>query len=118
MLSKKEKMIMKYILEICGEKETCLISPLDLVHSLEPKYSITEIELSQLLNGIVQDNYITLVSSDKQGQLFYCITLLAKGKAFTREQENIRKTWRNAIIKTVILAIISFVVGIILKAIF
>lgn len=109
---------MKYILEICGEKDTCLISPLDLIHSLEPKYVITEIELDHLLNGIVQDNYITLVTSDKKGQMFYCITLLAKGKSFIREQQNIKKTWRNAIFKTVILAIISFVVGIILKAIF
>ena len=118
MLSKKEKIVMKYILEICGDKDTCLISPLDLTHALEPKYTITEIELEHLLNGIVQDNYITLVTSDKQGQMIYCITLLPKGKSFIREQENIRKTWRNAIIKTVVLAVISFVVGIILKAIF
>ena len=62
--------------------------------------------------------YINVVNSDKNGELIYCITVLPKGKSFYREEKNKKKTWSVAIIRTIILAVISFVVGIILKALF
>ena len=118
MLLKKEKMLMQYILDKCADKDTCLLLPVDMIHSFEPKFKIKQIELQSLLDGLVQENYINVVNSDKNGELVYCITILAKGKSFVREQKNIKKSWTNAIIRTVILAIISFIIGIILKAIF
>jgi len=118
MLSKKEKVIMHYILATSNGKTTCLLSPLDVQHCLQPKFSVNEIEIQALLEGLSQENYISLVNSDKNGELIYCITILPKGRAFNREQKDIKKTWTAAILKTVILAIISFIVGLILKAIF
>lgn len=118
MLSKKEKILMQYILDKCQNKDTCLLLPVDIIHSFEPKFKVKQIELQALLDGLVQENYISVVNSDKNGELVYCISLLSKGKSFIREQKNIKKGWTNAIIRTVILAIISFVIGIILKAIF
>lgn len=118
MLNKKEKILMYYILNECGGKSTCLLSPLDLQHSLEPKYSANNIEIQSLLEGLAQENYISLVNSDKNGELIYCITILDKGKAFNREQKNIKKSWSSAIFRTIILAVISFVIGLLLKAIF
>ena len=109
---------MHYILSSSNGKTTCLLSPLDIQHAFEPKYVVNEIEIQALLDGLSQENYITVVNSDKNGELIYCITILSKGKAFTREQKNIKKTWSVALIRTIILAIVSFVVGIILKAIF
>lgn len=118
MLSRKEKVIMNYILRESSGKTTCLLSPLDLQHSLEPKFSANAVEIQSILEGLAQENYITLVNSDKNGELIYCITILDKGKAFNREQRNIKKSWSAAIFKTVILAILSFIVGLILKALF
>lgn len=118
MLSKKEKMIMQYILSTSNGKTTCLLSPLDVEHCLEPKYSVNEIEVQALLEGLSQENYISLVNSDKNGELIYCITILDKGKSFHREEKNIKKTWSQAIVKTVLLAVLSFIVGVILKALF
>lgn len=118
MLSRKEKIIMHYILNSSNGKTTCLLAPLDIQHCLEPKYSVNPIEIQSLLDGLSQENYISLVNSDKNGELIYCITILPKGRSFNREQKNIKKSWSSAIIRTIILAIISFVVGIILKAIF
>lgn len=109
---------MKYILNISGEKDSCLLSPLDISHSLEPKYSIREVEVQSILDGLVQENYITVVNSDKNGKLIYCISIQAKGKSFIREQANAKKNLTLTIVKTVALAVLSFVVGIILKAIF
>ena len=118
MLSRKEKMVMKYILDCSGEKNTCLLSPLDISHALEPVYNIKSVELQSLLDGLVQENYISVVNSDKNGELIYCISILAKGKAFIREQANAKKNLTMTIVKTVALAVLSFVVGLILKAIF
>ncbi len=118
MLSKKEKIIMYYILKESSGKSTCLLAPLDLQHCLEPKYNANNVEIQSILDGLAQENYINLVNSDKNGELIYCITILDKGKAFNREQKNIKKSWSAAIFKTVVLAIISFLVGLLLKALF
>lgn len=118
MLSRKEKIIMHYIISESSGKTTCLLTPLDIEHCLEPKYSSNANEVQALLEGLSQENYINLVNSDKNGELIYCITLLPKGKSFIREQKNIKRTWSVAIFRTILLAIISFVVGLILKAIF
>ena len=70
------------------------------------------------MDGLSQENYISVVNSDKNGKLVYCISVLVKGKAFIREQENAKKNLTIMIVRTVALAVLSFVVGIILKAIF
>ncbi|MGN0960927.1 MAG: hypothetical protein ACI4PF_01860 [Christensenellales bacterium] len=118
MLSRKEKMIMQYILKESGNRDTCLLLPIDVEHAVAPRYTINQIEVQALLEGLVQENYINLVNSDKNGELIYCISILPKGKSFHREQKNIKKSWLSAILRTVLLAILSFVVGLILKAIF
>lgn len=118
MLSRKEKLIMHYILKESGNRDTCLLSPIDVEHAVAPKYSINHVEIQALLEGLVQENYINLVNSDKNGELIYCISILPKGKSFHREQKNIKKGWVGAAVRTVLLAILSFIVGLILKAIF
>ena len=118
MLSRKEKLIMQYILKESGNKDTCLLLPIDIEHAVAPRYTINQIESQALLDGLVQENYINLVNSDKNGELIYCISILPKGKSFHREQHNIKKSWISAVVKTVLLAILSFIVGVILKAIF
>ena len=109
---------MQYIIKESGNRDTCLLLPIDFEHALAPKYSISQIEIQALLEGLVSENYINLVNSDKNGELIYCISILPKGKSFHREQKNIKKSWASAVIRTILLAILSFVVGIILKAIF
>ena len=117
MLSKKEKILMKYILKQSGNRDTCLLLPIDIEHALAPKYTVHQIEAQALLEGLVQENYINLVNSDKNGELIYCISILPKGKSFHREEHNTKKTWINAVIRTILLAILSFTVGVILKLI-
>jgi hypothetical protein len=109
---------MRYILSASGNKDTCLLAPLDIIHGVAPKYSWNQIEVEGLLDGLVQEDYINLVNSDKNGELIYCISINAKGKSFIREQHNIKKNWLSVILKAVITAVITFIVGLILKAIF
>lgn len=111
-------MIIKYILKESGNKDTCLLLPVDIIHAVAPRYSINQIEAQALLDGLVQENYINLVNSDKNGELIYCISVLPKGKSFYREQDNQKKFWVKTIVKTVLLAVLSFAVTAILRAIF
>jgi len=118
MLSKKEKLLLGYILKLSSGKDSCLVAPLELIHALEPKYTCNQMEIETYLEGLSQENYINVVNSDKQGNLIYCITILNKGKGFVREEANAKKGLATAIVRTILLAILSFVVGIILKNIF
>lgn len=118
MLTKKEKIILNYILEVSKDKNSCLISPRELIHALAPKYMCNQLEIESFLDGLSQENYINVVHSDKKGELIYCITILDKGKSFKREEFNAKKNTMNLVIRTILLAILSFVVGLILKAIF
>jgi hypothetical protein len=118
MLSRKEKALMRYILKASGNKDTCLLAPLDIIYGVAPKFNWNQIEVEGLLDGLVQENYINLVNSDKNGELIYCISINAKGKSFIREQHNVKKSWVSIVVKSVITATITFVVGLILRAIF
>ena len=118
MLSRKETLIMNYIYEKCLNRESALISPTDFQTALLDKYDLTNIEIDQILNGLAMDNYIDVINSDKKGKLIYCISLKQKGISYKRDGEQRKKTALFLLSRTVILAIISFIVGLILKAIF
>ena len=119
MLSKKERRVMQYIYEVSVQKNnSCILSPLDIAHAVQPKYDLKEVEINEIINGLVLDNYISVVYSDKNGKTVYCINLKQKGEAFERELKNKKKTWGMLITRTVLLAVLSFIVGVVLKTIF
>ena len=118
MLNGKEKKVMQYLFDRCSGKKSCLIEPDDILNYLQPKYEINNIELDQILNALVLENYIDLVNSDKNGKLVYCISLKTKGEGFERERKNAKKNVYIIVTRTIILACISFAVTLILKAIF
>lgn len=118
MLSKKEKKVMSYLYQKCKDKESSLIAPQEITNYLMPKYEINNIEVDQIINALVLDNYIDVVHSDSKGKLIYCISLKQKGSSFERERKHNRKTTYLIVMRTVVLAILSFIVGLILKALF
>lgn len=118
MLSKKEKCVMSYLFEVCNGKGSELISPNQIMEAVMNKYEMNEIEVDQIVNALALDEYIDVVNSDNKGKLVYCITLKAKGEAYLRESTNNKKTAAWLVTRTIALAILSFVVGMILKAIF
>lgn len=118
MLTNREKAVMQYIYEMGISKGTCLLSPNDINHALLPKYDLTNVEIEEIIQALVLENYITMVYTEKKGKMVYCITLNPKGNSFQRENVNQRKKIWLRILQTVLLAILSFIVGVILKAIF
>ena len=109
---------MNFIYSKCQNSETVLISPTDIATACLDKFDLTAIEIDQILNGLMLDNYIDVVNSDKKGKLVYCITLKQKGASYKRDLDQKKKTTIMLITRTVLLAILSFTVGVILKAIF
>lgn len=118
MLSKKEQAVMGYLFGECVDKESTLISPQAITTALMPKYELNSIEIDQIINALVLDDYIEAVTSDNKGRMVYCIKLKQKGESYLREKSSAKKTATVLIVRTVLLAILSFIVGIILKAIF
>ncbi len=119
MLNRKEKLVMSYLYEACttnGGK--CLLSIEDIMSNMYSKVDLTPDAVEEIVKNLAFDDYIEVVHSDKKGEIVYCITLTEHGQAFVRENNNSRRNTRMLIIRTVLLAVLSFVVGVVLKAIF
>ncbi len=118
MLNSKEKKVMQYLFNTCNGKRSSLIEPEDIINFLQPKYDVNNIELDHILNALVLENYIDVVNSDKNGKLIYCISLKSKGESFERDKKNAKKKVYLILLRTVLLACVSFAITMILKAIF
>ena len=117
MLNKTENKVMCLLLELGNKKTTFLITPLDLLNMLAIK-GLTTTNLEKIINALCVDGFIDLVYSDRHGEKVYCITLLEKGKCFRRNGEKIKRTLIFKLVVTVCFAFLSFLLGLILKAIF
>lgn len=118
MLNRKEKFAMTYIFNKCDGKESVLISPEELLNFLNSKYDLKLADVTEIVNALVLENYISMVLSDKKGKTIYCISLDKRGESFVRDMENSKKNITMLIVRTILLAVLSFTVGMILKAIF
>ncbi|MDD4211359.1 MAG: hypothetical protein PHC46_03090 [Clostridia bacterium] len=118
MLNNLERAIMLLLYDRCANKESVLLSPSQIIISLLPKYQITIKALDKIINNLVLDGYIDVINSDSKGKPIYCVSLKMKGIAFKRELVNQKKNNRYLLIRTVILAVISVTVTLILRALF
>lgn len=116
MLSKTENRVMAAIYAQCRDKKSLLISPADLLQLAGGNITLTEVE--KIVADLATDGYFDLVYSDRHGETVYCLTLLERGMAYQRE---ILQRRRNVIFRiglSVALAVFSFIIGLILKAVF
>ena len=98
-------------------KSAILVSPSDVLKNSTAK-DMSKEQLDKIINDLSLDGYFDLVYSDRRGEQIYCITLTSKGKAFGRTNKIMRRNLIFRITLTAILAVFSFVIGLILKAIF
>lgn len=118
MLSKKEKIIMSFIYEKCTGKESVLILPEELLNILKPKYELSLAEIKEIVDNLVLDGYITMILSDKKGKPIYCISLDKKGESYQRDIKNERQNLVKLIVRTILLAVLSTAVGLLIKLLF
>ncbi len=117
MLSKLENKVMYAIYNKCRNKSSVLINKSSLIR-LAGEGEKAEQKLDEIVKDLYTDGYFDLVYTERQGEKVYCITLTEKGKGFPRVAKVVRRTLAFKLVVTVGFAVLSFVLGLILKAIF
>ena len=109
---------MEYVYQKCQGKKSCLISPREIMSFVADKYVISPEELEKIMTNLSYDNYIELLKSDKKGSPVFCVSLKLKGEGFHRELTNNKRNIMWLLGRTCILAIISAIIGGLIKIIF
>ncbi len=118
MLNRQENEVMNAVYEMCDGKESCLVSPLEIMSILPKKRKYTPEEVEKILRSLELDDYFDLIESDRKGEKMYVITLHANGLAYPRTRLQMRRDIAFKVGLSVAGAVITFVVGRILVAIF
>lgn len=119
LLDQKEKLIMLYLFEKCADRSSHLISAEEIIQFVSnKKHALSLSELDDIMQSLQKDNYIDFVASDSKKGVIYCTSLKSKGHLFKKDLQKEKKQARMLIYRTVGLAFLSFIIGIILKAIF
>ena len=117
MLNKLESKVMKTLFLECENKKTILITPTDLIRIIGDR-ALTEGAVDKIVYDLSTDGYLDLIYSDRHGERVYCVTLTEKGKGFLRGKKVMKRTLLFRLMVTVFLAVVSFIIGLVLKAIF
>ena len=117
-MTKKEKMVMTYLCNRCQRKKTYLISPQEITQALSKKYFLSVEEIDEIMVKIANENYIDFVVSDGKNGYFYCVNLKKSGQSYLVDTKRNRRTFGMLVLRSMFLATVSFVFGIILRAIF
>lgn len=117
MLSVIENKVMSAVYRACKERNCILISPNELIN-MSSMRGTTIFKLEQILQDLKKDGYFELVYSDRRGEKIYCITLTEKGKGYNRSVKVLRRSVLFKIALSTLLAIFSFLLGLVLKKIF
>ncbi len=117
-MTKKEKMVMSHLCNKCQRNKTYLISPQELAQVLAKRYIVSVEEIDEIMVSLSNDNLIEFVVSDGKNGYFYCVTLKKSGQTFVADTKKKRKTFGLLVLRSCFLATVSFIFGVILRAIF
>ncbi len=118
MFERKEKLVMSYLCKVCSGRKTSLISPSQIAEAISKRCVLSVAELDEVMAQLALENYIDFVVSDGRDGYFYCVTLKKKGQTYLIDTRKQRKTLGLLVLRSMLLATVSFVFGLLLKAIF
>ena len=118
MPERKEKLVLRYLCRVCLGKRTCLISPHDIAKDVCKKMVLSINEIDEIMASLSLQNYIDFVVSNSKEGYYYCVKLKKKGQTYLSDAKKARKSLYMLILRSLFLALVSFVFGLILKAIF
>lgn len=111
-------MVMMYLCKVCPQKQSCLISAQQIAENLCRKYLVSISELDDIMTSLAKDNFIDFVASNGKKGYYYCVKLKNKGQTYLKDLSKEKREFGFLIFKTVCLAVVSFVIGWLLKIIF
>ena len=117
-MGRKEKGVLRYLCKVCTKRRTYLISPHEIASSLSKSFVLSIAEIDEIMATLSSEDYIDFVVSESKNDYFYCVTLKKRGQSYETNLKEERKKFGLLILRTLFLAIVSFVFGLILKAIF
>ena len=115
-----ERLESKVLFALCcelKEKDAILISPIDLLKIVGAE-NLSLSRLEKIVKDLSTDGYFDLIYSDRRGETVYCISVLEKGKGYLRSEKQRKRNLFARLFLTIGFAVISFLVGLILKKIF
>lgn len=118
MPTRAEKLVLKYLCKTCSGKKTSLISPHDIAKNICKKMVLSVSEIDEIMASLSLQNYIDFVVSDSKNGYFYCVKLKKKGQTYLADSKRQKKAMLMLVVRSMFLATVSFVFGLILKAIF
>ena len=118
MLSKKQRTVLKIISDNSVGSGSCLLSA-----ELISAFSASQVKLSveeskKIIDALSVRGYVEVINTFKKGEPYYCITLTPKGRNFKVEYLEDIKDLRFKLLITSLGAVVSFIIGRILFAIF
>lgn len=117
-LSRRESEVMNAVFTISGGKERFLVAPYELSALLPAKGKYDETAIERLLQALALDGYFELIRSERKGESVYVIHMREAGLHFRREDYQRRRSvcfrWGVAAVG----AVITFLVGLLLRALF
>lgn len=118
MLDRYEKKILLYLIDKCSKKQVSIIYKQEIITQMNKNFSLSLASLDEIMLSLSKDNYIDYIHSESKRGPAYCITLKNKALTYNKDLKKQKKYAYFIILRTIGLAILSFVVGVILKAIF
>lgn len=113
-LTKKEKALMVVVYEEAMKNNgACLLSPTQIFQELPLSLEFRAGELEPILKVLELDDYFDVTTTDKKGELIYCVNLHQKGLAFAREEVSFRRSLRFRLLLALLCALITGAVGLI-----
>lgn len=117
-LNRKEDEVMNAVFTLANGKDRVLVTPYEIIALLPPKGDWDEEKLERILRALELDGYFELIPSDRKGEKMYVIHLQAAGLAYKRSDYQRKRSIYFKIALAVGSAVITFVIGIILKNLF
>ena len=118
MQERKERLVLIYLCKVCSAKKTHLISPHDIAKATSKKIILSISEIDEIMANLSMQNYIDFVVSDSKNGYYYCVKLKSKGQTYILDSKKQKKALGLLVLRSIFLATVSFVFGLILKAIF
>ncbi len=117
-LNRKEDEVMNAVFTLANGKDRVLVTPYEIIALLPPKGDWDEEKLERILRALELDGYFELIPSDRKGEKMYVIHLQAAGLAYKRSDYQRKRSIYFKIALAVGSAVITFVIGLILKNLF
>ncbi len=116
-LNKQEVLVMDAVYEMAAGKEKFLVAPYELLSMLPARSKIDEEKLEKILKDLELDGYFDLIQSTRKGEKMYVISMKSEGVNYKRTDYQRKRSvyFRWGVVA--IGAVISALIGIIIRVI-